>query len=63
MIDRRFLLAAFAAAGALPTLPALGAEKSAPKAAPAGLRLGTSHSFSFESLKAQAKKLAGPGAQ
>lgn len=59
MIDRRFLLAAFAAAGALPTLPAFGATKAAPSAAPAGLRFGSPHAFSFEELKAQAKKLAG----
>ncbi|MEP6829798.1 MAG: glucan biosynthesis protein, partial [Rhizomicrobium sp.] len=54
MIDRRFLLAAFAAAGALPTLPAFGA----PKAAPAGLRFGLPHAFTYEGLRSQAQKLA-----
>jgi glucans biosynthesis protein len=54
MIDRRFLLAAFAAAGVLPTLPAFGA----PKAAPAGLRFGLPHAFTYEGLRSQAQKLA-----
>jgi glucans biosynthesis protein len=54
MIDRRFLLAGFAAAGLFPARPGLGA----PKPPPEGLRLGKPHAFSFDGLRAQAKKLA-----
>jgi glucans biosynthesis protein len=55
MIDRRFLLAGFAAAGLFPAVPGLGAPKVP---VPAGLRLGKPHAFSFDGLRAQAKKLA-----
>ena len=52
--DRRFLLAGFAAAGLLPSLPGFAASKNPP----AGLHFGPPHAFSFEALRQQAKKLA-----
>ncbi|HXS05211.1 MAG TPA: glucan biosynthesis protein D [Rhizomicrobium sp.] len=55
--DRRFLLAGIVAAGLFPALPGRAQTKALPKTPP-GLRLGAAHTFSFDGLKARAKKLA-----
>src|SRR5580698_8569134 len=51
--NRRFLLAGFAAASLFPALPGQAQPKPPP-----GLKLGPAHPFSFDGLKARARKLA-----